>query len=148
MLPRLKIDEFPAFSQELITLTSTKFFSLCSLAVSMDAYQIATNEGGHPAPLINSCAVSLTALSITYKDYRDFGRIVIPQIDPLLWLRLEEFRYEGPDHYGYVSPSYRLCDVLVFCPNLRVFELIEVVVTATDFLSTQVSVARPLPSSP
>ena len=138
VLPQVNMDEFPVLSQGLITLTSTKLFNLRSLTLSIDAYKTATNEGGHPAPLINSCAASLTVLSITYISSPGFGRFVIPQIDPLLWLRLEEFRYRGPNAYGPDSPSHRLCDVLALCPNLRVFELFEVMVTATDFLSTQV----------
>ncbi|KAF8943830.1 hypothetical protein BGZ47_005021 [Haplosporangium gracile] len=136
MLPSVDMGVFTILAQEVITLSSSKFFSLHSLELTLRALTAGANNV-LTATLLNSCSASLAALTITDISRQDFGRTVIPSIDPLLWSRLEEFRYTGLDVYGLFTPSYSLCNVLALCPNLRVFEVSHTMVTATEFLSTR-----------
>ncbi|KAG0070729.1 hypothetical protein BGZ89_012643 [Linnemannia elongata] len=144
----LDMEMFSILVKEVTALSSSKFFSLRSLKLNAP-----TTEANNVllAILLNSCSASLTALTITGFSDDSFGRIVIPMIDPLLWLRLEEFRFMGT---GTFTPSNGLCNVLALCPNLRAFEVSNAAVTATEFLSTHLgksrhgyNTPRPLPAS-
>ncbi|KAF9296984.1 hypothetical protein BGZ88_011402 [Linnemannia elongata] len=136
----LDMEMFSILVKEVTALSSSKFFSLRSLKLNAP-----TTEANNVllAILLNSCSASLTALTITVFSNGSFGRIVIPMIDPLLWLRLEEFRFMGT---GTFTPSNGLCNVLALCPNLRAFEVSDAAVTATEFLSTQFTCGHSLVS--
>ncbi|KAG0286142.1 hypothetical protein BGZ96_009745 [Linnemannia gamsii] len=135
ILPSVGMDIFIVLAQEVITLSLSKFFRLRSLELTLQASSIQTHKI-LLATLFNSCSASLTAMTITDTFGHDFGKVVIPHIDPLVWSRLEEFHYTGRDFDKHKTPSYHLCRVLALCPNLRVFEISMTMITASEFLTT------------
>ncbi|KAG0264219.1 hypothetical protein BGZ95_003640 [Linnemannia exigua] len=134
-------DAFVTLVQEVTQLALAKFFVLRGLTFVVRSRDYTTNA---PIPigdrkdiitnLLNSCCAQLTSLTIT-----DSLRILVPimdQLDPILWSRLEEFRYThgGSRPSRLAQPTSRLCDLLALCPNLRVFEVSYTPVTAPELL--------------
>ncbi|KAF9306319.1 hypothetical protein BGZ91_008592, partial [Linnemannia elongata] len=135
MLYPLDANVFTILAQEVINLSLSKFFGLRSLEFTLPRLTTETNAA-LPTTLINSCSASLTALAITDNSRHDF---FIPQIDPLIWSRLQEFRYTGWSAYRHNNTFVsQVCGVLALCPNLRVFKVLKAMVTATELLSTQI----------
>ncbi|KAK5817041.1 hypothetical protein F5H01DRAFT_342288 [Linnemannia elongata] len=143
MLYPLDANVFTILAQEVINLSLSKFFGLRSLEFTLPSLTTETNTA-LPTTLINSCSASLTALAITDNSRHDF---FVPQIDPLLWSRLQEFRYTGWNAYRHNNTFVsQVCSVLALCPNLRVFKVLKAMVTANELLSTQVVCGQTLVS--
>ncbi|KAG0312056.1 hypothetical protein BGZ97_011461 [Linnemannia gamsii] len=134
IIPQVGLHVFTSIAQEVISLSLSKFFRLRSLELSLRTITIKSKF--LLATLFNSCAASLTAMTITDTHRHDFGQVVFPHIDPLVWSRLEEFRYSGSEPFSHETPSYQLCRVLALCPNLRIFEISDTMITASEFLTT------------
>ncbi|KAK3844362.1 MAG: hypothetical protein J3R72DRAFT_438719 [Linnemannia gamsii] len=136
-------DVFVALAQEVTQLAQAKFFVLRSLSFVVHSRDYLTNVPvlindmkGIITNLLNSCCVQLTSLTI--KDSLHILSPIMDQLDPILWSRLEEFRYSHGDYFpSRPAPTPRLCDLLALCPNLRVFEVSHTLVGVPEFLKVR-----------
>ncbi|KAG0217877.1 hypothetical protein BGX33_009309 [Mortierella sp. NVP41] len=154
VLPACDDAVFSEIAQEIIKLSSSKFFGLRRLELYLCWRDMSETHRALIAALLNSCAESLTSLAITdypnvlveIIDYPNVLVEIIDLIDTGLWERLQEFRYTGYQTTTLDAPVPRLCAPLALCPNLRVFEVSNVMVTANEFLQTRLACLQTLVS--